>query len=181
MADPVPAFGAGQEPWAAFAEAALARARKIDCFDFVPSQPAALARWLQVLPPGRFCEWGSGIGIGTAVAALLGHQAVGIEIHPELVAASRQLHREFGLAVEIHQGSYFDIQVEADYYFVYCWPGQTQRVREHFLTHTPPAARLLQGHGAEDIRSQVKRWVLAEQSWEQYQRDPQAVADEELS
>ena len=161
-----------EPPWAAFTEAALARAKRIDCFGFVPSQPHALAPWLEALPPGRFCEWGSGIGIGTAIATYLGHQAIGIELNAELAAASRELHRDFDLAIEIHEGSMFEIPVEADYYFAYPWPGQMAKVQEHFLHHTPAAARLLIAHGHEDIRSVVKRWMLADQSWEQFQRDP---------
>jgi hypothetical protein len=59
------------------------------------------------LPPGRvFCEWGSGFGTGTCLAALLGYEAYGIEIEPELVDISRQMARDFDIAAEFLCTSY---------------------------------------------------------------------------
>ena len=59
------------------------------------------------LPPGRvFCEWGSGFGTGTCLAALLGYEAYGIEIQPELVDISREMARELDIPVEILCTSY---------------------------------------------------------------------------
>ena len=48
-----------------------------------------------------FCEWGSGFGIATCLAALLGFEAYGIEIEAELAERSAQLARDLGILVEI--------------------------------------------------------------------------------
>jgi len=59
------------------------------------------------LPPGRvFCEWGSGFGTGTCLAALLGYEAYGIEIEPELVDISRQMARDLNIAAAFLCTSY---------------------------------------------------------------------------
>ena len=139
-----------------FAEEGLRRARSIDCFDFVPSDYSVLYRTLSELPRGRLCEWGSGIGIGVGLATFLGFESNGIEINPELAAASRRLLSDFGLAATVTTGSYFEEQHSANIYFTYCWPGQMLRVEQHFLQAAPCHARLLICHGAKDIRCKVK-------------------------
>src|SRR6266516_8182748 len=74
---------------------------------FVPSVPervwAVLAEVTRrQLPPTRvFCEWGSGFGTATCLAALLGYEAYGIEIDEELVRRSRASARRLGMPVEI--------------------------------------------------------------------------------
>jgi hypothetical protein len=74
---------------------------------FVPSVPervfAVLAEIThQNLSPNRvFCEWGSGFGTATCMAALLGYEAYGIEIEEELVRQSRAIARRLGIPVEI--------------------------------------------------------------------------------
>lgn len=139
-----------------FAAEGLRRAKRIDCFDFVPSQAEAVYRALAALPAqGRFCEWGAGIGINTGIAALLGYEAYGIEIHPQLASAARQLLADFQIQADIATGDYFVLSRPADVYFTYCWPGQMARVEEHFAQFAPPEARLLICHGAEDIRCKV--------------------------
>ena len=46
------------------------------------------------LPPNRvFCEWGSGFGAVTCMAALLGYQAYGIEIEADLTQHARAIAR----------------------------------------------------------------------------------------
>jgi hypothetical protein len=72
---------------------------------FVPSVPervfAVLAEVTRrQLPPTRvFCEWGSGFGTATCLAALLGYEAYGLEIDAELVRRSRALARRLGIPV----------------------------------------------------------------------------------
>jgi len=72
---------------------------------FVPSVPervwAVLAEvTTRQLPPTRvFCEWGSGFGTATCLAALLGYEAYGLEIDEELVRLSRALARRLGIRV----------------------------------------------------------------------------------
>ena len=141
---------------ARWSEAGLQQAKKISCFDFVPSDAKHVWRVFASLPQGRFCEWGSGIGIATGIARMLGHQAAGIEINEELAENSRRLLQEYELDVSIHTGSYFDIHIDADYYFVYCWPGQKNQVLQHFIDTAPPAAKLLICNGAEDVRCRVR-------------------------
>ena len=72
---------------------------------FVPSVPervfAVLAEVTRrQLPPTRvFCEWGSGFGTATCLAALLGYEAYGLEIDAELVRHSRAIARRLGIRV----------------------------------------------------------------------------------
>jgi SAM-dependent methyltransferase len=79
---------------------------------FVPSEADLVFAALdfvtrQGLPPGRvFCEWGSGFGTGTCLAALLGYEAYGIEIEPELVDIARQMAHDFDIAAEFLCTSY---------------------------------------------------------------------------
>ena len=72
---------------------------------FVPSVPervwAVLAEVTRrQLPPTRvFCEWGSGFGTATCMAALLGYEAYGLEIDEELVRLARALARRLRIPV----------------------------------------------------------------------------------
>ena len=74
---------------------------------FVPSVPERVFAVLEEvttrqLPPTRvFCEWGSGFGTATCLAALLGYKAYGLEIEEELVRRSRAIARRLGIPVEI--------------------------------------------------------------------------------
>ena len=139
-------------PLSSFATEGFKRARDVDCFDYVPSDCGLLYATLKMLPRGRYCEWGSGIGL----ASSLGYEATGIEIHPELAEASRSLLTDFAVTATVTTGSYFDEPVQADVYFTYCWPGQMSRVEEHFPESAPNSSRLLICHGAEDIRCKTK-------------------------
>ena len=144
---------------ASFVEEGLRRSREIDCFDFVPSHAETLYARLDSLPRGRFCEWGSGIGIGVGIASMLGFTAQGVEIHELLGLASRRLLEEHGLSATIEIGDYFAHPHEADYYFTYCWPGQMNRVEQLFCDSAPTEALLLICHGHDDIRCKVKQYV----------------------
>lgn len=79
---------------------------------FVPSEGELVYAAIEYvtrhdLSPGRvFCEWGSGFGTGTCLAALLGYEAYGIEMQPELVDLSREIARELDIPVEILCTSY---------------------------------------------------------------------------
>jgi hypothetical protein len=140
-----------------FVEEGLRRGKQIDCFDYVPSNYDVVYAALSTLPRGRFCEWGSGMGIITGLAEMLGFNAHGIELDPRLVAASRRLLADFGLSASIGTGDYLDVQHAADITFVYCWPGQVSRAEEHFLATAADGARLLVYFGPEDFRCEVKR------------------------
>lgn len=86
---------------------------------FVPSVPervwAVLAEvTTRKLPPTRvFCEWGSGFGTATCLAALLGYEAYGLEIDAELVRLSRAIARRLGIRVQILCTSLFPKGYEA--------------------------------------------------------------------
>ena len=140
----------------AFIDEALQWAKDIDCFDFVPSNYQVVYRVLQAIQPGRFCEWGSGMGVVTGLAEMLGFTAYGIEIDGQLAVTSRKLLQDFGLMAPIETGDYFESTYSADVYFTYCWPGKILRAEEHFLSIAPDHARLLICHGAEDVRCKVK-------------------------
>ncbi len=74
---------------------------------FVPSVPERVWAVLEEvirrkLPPTRvFCEWGSGFGTATCLAALLGYEAYGLEIDEELVQLSRAMARRLGIPVQM--------------------------------------------------------------------------------
>jgi hypothetical protein len=144
---------------ARFVEEAVRRSRSINCFDFVPSNAENLHAVLASLPRGRFCEWGSGMGIGVGLATMLGFAASGVEIHRELVEESRRLLTDYQLAATITLGDYFEHPQLADYYFTYCWPGQMNRVEQLFWDAAPHQAKLLICHGADDLRCKVKRFA----------------------
>jgi hypothetical protein len=86
---------------------------------FVPSVPERVFAVLEEvtrrnLPPNRvFCEWGSGFGTATCMAALLGYEAYGLEIDEELVRLSRAIARRLGIPVEILCTSLFPEGYEA--------------------------------------------------------------------
>ena len=142
---------------AEFIREGLDRARSIDCFDFVPSDYTVVHAVLAAQRHGRFEEWGSGIGIVSGLAELLGFDAHGIELHPALADASRELLADFGLSATIETGDYLQIDRPADVYFTYCWPGRMQRTEQRFIETSPNHARLLICHGAEDVRCKIKR------------------------
>src|SRR6516162_2233266 len=56
-----------------------------------------------------FCEWGSGFGVVTCLAALLEFDAYGIEVDSTLVRASRRLAADFDLPVQFAHGSFIPV------------------------------------------------------------------------
>jgi hypothetical protein len=157
---------------------------------FVPSNFARAYQVLRAvtsenLAAGNlFCEWGSGFGVVACLAALLGFDAVGIEIDADLVDAARRLADDFGLPVEFVNGSYIpkggeaytdvrggyawldtdhtgaDIGLDPDDFdviFTYPWPdenGATEKLFEHFAG---PESLLLTFHGGNDFRLRRKK------------------------
>lgn len=59
-----------------------------------------------------FCEWGSGFGIATCMASLLGLEAYGIEIEEELAERARELAHDLNISVEILHTSYLPLGYE---------------------------------------------------------------------
>src|SRR5437773_8109575 len=86
---------------------------------FVPSVPERVFAVLEEittrkLPPTRvFCEWGSGFGTATCLAALLKYEAYGLEIDEELVRLSQAIARRLGIPVTMLCTSLFPAGYEA--------------------------------------------------------------------
>ncbi len=79
--------------------------------DFHPFVAADYDRVLEALlalrAPGlRFLEWGSATGVITIMADLLGFEAYGIELDPELVETARGLAARFGSEARFVAGSF---------------------------------------------------------------------------
>lgn len=133
----------------------------------------------------RFCEWGSGFGVVTCLAAWLGLEAYGIEIDGDLVRAARQLAADFGVRAEFLQDSFIPPGSERsldagevaawltvqpstvheewgldpedfDLIFAYPWPDEEQVIDDLFQRHAAPGALLLTYHGREEVRLRRK-------------------------
>ncbi len=142
-------------------------ARSVSCFDFVPSDYEAvwsvLSRVRSRFPTDHapvFCEWGSGLGVVTGMAEILGFRAFGIEIDATLADQSRELMRSCGLTSNIITGSYMTLPHSADVIFVYCWPGRMLETEQHFIDTAPEHALLLICHGASDVRCKTKAQLV---------------------
>jgi hypothetical protein len=138
-------------------EQGRARFKSVDVFAFVPSNYEVFWDKLDALPRGRFCEYGSGWGIATGLAELLGFEALGIELAPELVSASQKLLADQGLRACIEEGDYLERRDVADVYFTYAWPSQMRAIEQHFADIAPPGSKLLICHGQDDIRCKTAR------------------------
>jgi hypothetical protein len=128
-----------------------------------------------------FCEWGSGFGVTTCLAAMLGYEARGIEIEQELVDAARALADDFGVDVEFVQGSFVpaggdtfaDVAADCawmtgraggghealgldpadfDVIFAYPWPDEEHLTAELFESYAREGAVLLTDHEAGGLR-----------------------------
>ena len=79
--------------------------------DFHPFVPADYDDVLQALldlraPGSRFLEWGSGTGVITIMADLLGFEAYGIELDAQLVQTARDLALRHGSGARFAAGSF---------------------------------------------------------------------------
>ncbi len=118
---------------------------------YFPSDPELFYRALDCLtrediPLGRvFCEWGSGFGVCTCLAALLGYEAYGIEIEPPMVRASRDFANDLGIDVTIVPTSYVPEGYES------CTSvGGEFLIRDDYLTgHSPEIVSELAYDGME--------------------------------
>jgi len=137
-------------------EEGRSRFETVRCFDFVPCNYELACRALDALPRGRFCEWGSGFGIVTGLAEILGFEAYGIEIDTGLARASRHLLSDLGLSSPIEIGDYLTTRYEAEVYFTYCWPSRMNATQAQFDLVAPDGATLLICHGQSDIRCKVR-------------------------
>jgi hypothetical protein len=135
--------------------------------------------------PGRlFCEWGSGFGVVTCLAALLDFDAFGIEVEPELADAAQELADDFGLPAEFARGSFLPSGAAAlagdefawlttdapdaheqlglapddfSVIFAYPWPDEEALTGRLFDRYAGPGAVLVSYHGSEDFRIRRKQ------------------------
>ena len=112
-----------------------------------------------------FLEWGSGQGMATILAALLGYEAVGVEIDEALVRESRELAARYDVPARFEPGSYdpatpgqkiFTAQRRAVVY-VYPWPGEEPFFLQRFAETADPGAYLLMCLGPEDVHVYRKK------------------------
>lgn len=173
--------------------------RRIDAFQqesrvpgFVPSHLEQAYRVLRAVaadharPGALFCEWGSGFGAIACLAALLGFDAVGIEIEAVLVDEAERLARDFNVPVEFLRGSFIPegstVVAEVDpgdgfawltpeeaspgalpfdpddfdIIFAYPWPSEEDVTQVLFERHARPGALLVSYHGGETFRLRRK-------------------------
>jgi hypothetical protein len=141
---------------------------------FVPADYDTVLRALVHLRErgGRFLELGSAIGVIAIMADLLGFEACGIEIAPELVSEARRLAKRYDSGARFATGSflpagyrwisetgdtrmgtvgigesaYSELRYElADFDWVYAfpWPGETEVLRDVMRRFGSPHASLL--------------------------------------
>jgi hypothetical protein len=132
-----------------------------------------------------FCEWGSGFGVVTMMAALHDFTAFGIEVESELVDRARTLAGDLDIPVEFSQGSFipsgghrliqyqedvahietdtpsgydeFDLEIaDFDLFFAFPWPGENRFWDNLFHHYASEGALLLTYHGIEELRLQRK-------------------------
>jgi len=79
---------------------------------FIPSNAELVYKHLSAIVSGDFClgnnycEWGSGYGVGSCLASMLGFNSFGIEIEPSLVTASKALAKKTHIDVTIIESDY---------------------------------------------------------------------------
>jgi hypothetical protein len=128
-----------------------------------------------------FCEWGSGFGVVTCLAAFLEFDAYGIEVDGTLVRASQRLATDFELPAEFAHGSFIPAgdrilkrsddsfawltTTEAPAHeelglatedfgiiFAYPWPDEESVLSQLFERHAGAGALLVTHHGGDDFR-----------------------------
>lgn len=126
------------------------------------------------------CEWGSGFGVVSCLAAMLEFDVCGIEADDELINASQKLANDFGLPVEFAHGSFipdggeqlchvnddFDWlnwEVEDGHHvlglapddfqfvFAYPWPDEEELTGQLFDHYAAPGSVLVTYHGEEEL------------------------------
>ncbi len=95
------------------------RENPVSVTGFVPSNFEKVFRGLRAIEAANLasgsylCEWGSGLGVVSSLAAMLDFHVYGIEIDQDLVQASQSLAAEFDLPVEFVHGSFIPSGAEA--------------------------------------------------------------------
>jgi hypothetical protein len=129
----------------------------------------------------RVCEWGSGFGVVSCLAAYFGATVYGIEADRRLVDEALALVRDRDVSVQFFHGSFvpssardswqfaddliwLDLSarsayprvgldpVDFDLVYAYPWPGEERVILDLFDDHAMEGAMLLTYHGSEDLR-----------------------------
>ncbi len=131
-----------------------------------------------------FCEWGSGFGVITMLASMLGFEAYGIEAQRDLVTEAEELAAEFGCDAHFTHGSFVgagddDIMGTArnpwwhfaqhsayaemgldpedfDVFYAYPWPGEEDLFDALFTRYAGVGALFLTHHDTEGVLVQCK-------------------------
>jgi hypothetical protein len=136
----------------------------------------------QALAAGSlFCEWGSGFGVVTCLAAYLEFEAYGIEIEPALVREAEQIAADFDLPAQFAEGNFVPPDAEGlaatpgevswlategrnayeelglnvddfDVIYAYPWPGEDDILGDLFERFAADGALLVTYNGVEDFR-----------------------------
>ncbi len=158
---------------------------------FVPSDFVLVYQALREIgerglaPVSLFCDWGSGYGVTSCLAAMLEMDAIGIEIEPDLVREAERLGEDFELAVQFVEGSfvppgmdfiaeecgesawlrtdgtsaYEELELDPDDFgLIYCypWPGEQRAIDRLFEEVAAVGTLLLTYHGLDGMRLQRK-------------------------
>ena len=131
----------------------------------------------------RFCEWGSGFGVVTMLAALREMESYGIEVEPALVSQAQQLAEDLQIDAEFAAGSFipegaedalefvediehidtdcpsayyeWDLEIaDFDLFFAFPWPGEHGFWEAVFDRYASDGALLLTYHGIESLKLQ---------------------------
>jgi hypothetical protein len=132
-----------------------------------------------------FCEWGSGAGVVTCLASMLGFDACGIEVEGDLVALSENLALKHRVNAAFCRGNFIPQQAQRmtdnvgdfewlavggsdpyqmeldiddfDVIFAYPWPGEARILEQIFHRYAADGALLMTYNGLEGIRLLRKR------------------------
>lgn len=136
---------------------------------------------LKLAPGNTFCEWGCGFGVVTALASMLGWDAVGIEAEPFLVSRAKRFLAESKIPAEIVQGNflpdgaenlaetqdnhaslfhqvpsaYRQLDLQCDDFalvFAYPWPGEHRYLQDVFREYAGDQSLLLMFLGPYEIQ-----------------------------
>jgi hypothetical protein len=137
-----------------------------------------------------FCEWGSGAGVVTCLAAMVGFDACGIEFETDLVGLSIRLARHYHLKADFCHGNFvphggqkiaeevsefewlavggpdpydqMDLEIDDfDVVFAYPWPGEERVIERLFERFASDGALLITYNGIEGVRLFRRRTARA--------------------
>lgn len=138
-----------------------------DVPDFVPADGRTSWNLLNTVLQHRqterelvFCEWGSGIGLVTLIASMIGMDATGIEIDEELNDLARQYAKQYSIPATFINASFYPAEnpdplidyQNVDLFFAYPWPDQITRTLGLFNKVARSGAILVCYHGGRNYR-----------------------------